>query len=337
MLRLQTTLHCSAAAALLASASASASPRYHEVNLDAVAGMQASAVAVNNRDVVALAGRSPTGALVSVLLDGQTGQIVYRSPDGDLVNALSDNGNAAGDSPTGPWVLIDGERRSVPLAHALGVNDRGDVVGFNGGFFPQAALFSSKDGTVTQLGTLGGIQSVAFAINSSGQITGQADLAGLPGQESHAFRWQRGVMEDLGTLGASPSLGRAIDEAGRVVGFSVMPDFVSGHAFLAGKDGPMQDLGTLPNCSTSVGRGVNTRGEAVGNSFLCTTFGRGRAFLVSGGTMFDLNDLATSTDGLVFDDAHAINERGSIVGEAFGLAPSGRGIFRPFLLVRDGD
>jgi len=333
MFRLQTTLCSSGAALLLASAAASAAPRYHEVSLDAVAGLQATAVAINNRNVVALQVFS-AGTFFSILLDSKTGRVLYRSPAGDLVNALSDNGNAAGDARTGPWVLIDGERRAVPLAHAFGVNDRGEVVGFNGGFFPQAALFSSKDGTVTQLGTLGGIQSVAFAINSSGQVTGQADLAGLPGHESHAFRWERGVMEDLGTLGASPSLGKAIDEAGRVVGSSVTPDSVF-HPFLAGKDGVMQDLGTLPNCSTSVGAGVNTRGEAVGTSSACTTV-RSRAFVVSDGTMFDLNDLATTVDGILFSRAHAINERGSIVGEAFGLAPSGRGISRPFLLVRDG-
>jgi probable HAF family extracellular repeat protein len=332
MSRKQLVVGCSAAALLLAATAAPARPRYHEVDLEAIVGGQTSAIAINNRGIVAVSTFTSDGGSFSFLVDSKKGQIVYRSPAGDRVNALSDNGNAAGDSREGGWVLFQGERRAIPVGHAFGVNDHGEVVGVVGGFFFRAAVYSSKDGTVTELGTLGGLQSVPFAINSSGQVTGQSDMAGPPGQESHAFRWNRGTMEDLGTLGASPSLGKAIDEDGRVVGSSGTPANVS-HAFLAGERGPMRDLGTLPDCSTSVGAGINNEGDVVGSDFSCAS-PTPRAFLFSEGKLFDLNDLAVAADGFVFARAIGINDHGSIIGEARN--PAGRGA-RSFLLVRDDD
>jgi probable HAF family extracellular repeat protein len=55
--------------------------------------------------------------------------------------------------------------------------------------------------TVTDLGTLGGIQSVGIDINQSGDVTGSSGLT-CQGCYSHAFLYRNGKMQDLGTLGA---------------------------------------------------------------------------------------------------------------------------------------
>ena len=51
--------------------------------------------------------------------------------------------------------------------------------------------------TVTDLGTLGGNSSAAYGINASGQVVGQARLAG--NTVSHAFLYSGGTMIDIGT------------------------------------------------------------------------------------------------------------------------------------------
>ena len=52
---------------------------------------------------------------------------------------------------------------------------------------------------VTDLGTLGGMSSLAFAVNSKGQVGGGANV---PGEYQHPFLWTRQTgLQDLGTLG----------------------------------------------------------------------------------------------------------------------------------------
>jgi probable HAF family extracellular repeat protein len=69
---------------------------------------------------------------------------------------------------------------------------------------------------MTDLGTLGGKSSVAYAISPSGLVVGSSFTRdGL----SHAFLWQNGVMTDLGSLGGT-SHAQAVNRAGWVVGGS---------------------------------------------------------------------------------------------------------------------
>jgi probable HAF family extracellular repeat protein len=51
------------------------------------------------------------------------------------------------------------------------------------------------------LGTLGGLQSSAAAINASGQVVGYSDNNNPNSPEVHAFLYTGGSMHDLGTLG----------------------------------------------------------------------------------------------------------------------------------------
>jgi len=91
--------------------------------------------------------------------------------------------------------------------------------------------------TVTNLGSLGGGESDALAINNNGQVTGYSYTGKTitlktccggcyPGGPHnpcvehlyHAFVWSNGTMTDLGTLGGNFSQGDSINLSGQVVG-----------------------------------------------------------------------------------------------------------------------
>ena len=96
------------------------------------------------------------------------------------------------------------------------------------------------------LGTLGGSQSSASDVNTSGQVVGASN--------GRAFLWtQAGGMIDLGTLGGSYSAARALNANGQVVGGSSLSDG-AGHAFSWTPASGMVDLGTLGGYSVAVGR-----------------------------------------------------------------------------------
>ena len=115
------------------------------------------------------------------------------------------------------WGPNKGEIQGLPplpgdtVGFALGINDRGQVVGSSGscantvvtavGLFvgPHAVLWES--GSVTNLGSLGGTMGKAGAINNRGEVVG---FSSLPGDSAvHSFLWTKEAgMRDLGALGA---------------------------------------------------------------------------------------------------------------------------------------
>ncbi len=175
----------------------------------------------------------------------------------------------------------------------------------------------------TDLGTLGGAQSHAAAINNAGQVVGWAeDGAG----RKRAFLWRDGRMADLGTLGGGWSVAHAINAAGQVVGES------DGRAFLW-RDGIMRDLGTLGGAS-SAAYGINANGQVVG---MADTGGRDpydqasveyRAFLWAGTAMVELG----APGGAGRSVALGLNSGGEVVGEARTVRGYPAGTF----LHRDG-
>ena len=77
---------------------------------------------------------------------------------------------------------------------------------------------------ITDLGTLGGDNSVPIWVTNSGEVvgfsdTGQSDSSGSP--IDHAFRWRKGVMQDLGTLGGNNSFAFGANNEGQVAGIAV--------------------------------------------------------------------------------------------------------------------
>src|SRR3954463_15872624 len=70
---------------------------------------------------------------------------------------------------------------------------------------------------IVDLGTLGGIESWASAINNRSQVVGDS---GTASGEQHAFIWQKNTLTDLGTLGGGLSSAAAINDRGEVIGTS---------------------------------------------------------------------------------------------------------------------
>ena len=144
---------------------------------------------------------------------------------------------------------------------AYAINNAGHIVGQaqNGAFDPltgypetHAVLWRSGQTIATDLGTLGGTQSIANVINDSGQVVGAAlnttpdpfanslvasciyygpyggcgTFAQMflfyPGAtETHAFVWSKAQgMQDLGTLGGPDSSAWMINEGGQIAGES---------------------------------------------------------------------------------------------------------------------
>ena len=164
--------------------------------------------------------------------------------------------------------------------------------------------------TTTDLGTLGGIYSVPFGTNASGQVTGFSLLA--DNLTYHAFLYSGGTMQDLGTLGGSWSWGWGISANGQVTGLAATAGDQATHAFLYSGT-TIKDLGTLGG-SGSNGIWVNSSGQAVGESEIMVGDPTTHPFLYSGNTMTDLNDLIDPDSGWVLSSVVVINDAGQIAG-----------------------
>jgi probable HAF family extracellular repeat protein len=91
------------------------------------------------------------------------------------------------------------------------------------------------------LGTFGGSNGAAFALNDAGEVAGVADF---PGDQLHdAFLWKNGKMTDLGNLGLT-SAAHTMNSRGQVVGGSRLSDGITVHAFLW-EHGQIVDLNDL--------------------------------------------------------------------------------------------
>lgn len=213
-------------------------------------------------------------------------------------------------------VLQDlGYRTIEPAGVAVGlfdVNEQEQAVGGTG-----HAFLRSGDVT-TDLGTLGGPSSVAYALNELGQVVGSADL---PSGSARAFLWQQGVMQDLGTLGGDYSVAYDVNESGQVVGTSSLASGAR-HAFLW-ENGVMRDLGTLSRQNISAARAINDAGQIVGYSRrLESDLGSSIGVIWTGSAPHALTGDVRDRSPWSITDARDINNRGQIVGMGYHLGAS---------------
>ena len=152
---------------------------------------------------------------------------------------------------------------------------------------------------ITDLGSLGGGFSQAYALNNKGQVVGDSITA--DGRQ-HPFLYSNGKMQDLGSLSTIPmpgqesGLARGINDSGQVVGqTNDSADALRGFVY---SNGVMQPLVNSPGNP----QGINNAGQIVG-------FGSG-SFLYQNGQTTNLGGYA----------AYAINNSGQIVGDVGNLA-----------------
>ncbi|WEF33033.1 hypothetical protein [Pseudoduganella chitinolytica] len=183
------------------------------------------------------------------------------------------------------------------------VNAAGDMVGENVDAGGNRRAMLSRQGKMIALGTLGGAESYATAINDAGTVIGAAlDEANA----WRAFLYEPGRgMRDLGTLGGRGSSATAIGSTGIVAGYADVNER-DYHAFV--HDGTrMRDLGTLGG-RTSYATDVNASGTVVGAAQ--NAAGHRRAFVWRADT--GLTELPTL--GGKAGVATAVNDRGVVVG-----------------------
>lgn len=183
-------------------------------------------------------------------------------------------------------------------------NESGDAVGYAfvaGSPYVHAVLH--RHGTFTDLGTLGGTQSIARAINARGDIVGWAYPAGAATQR--AVLWSGGVATDLGTLGGAVSDAHDINDLGIAVG-SAFDALGRERAFRW--DGALHDLGTLGGTQARA-YAINNWGDIVGMAAPSSNDRFHAFFGKAGSPLYDLGTLGGKTS-----HAYDVNERGHVCG-----------------------
>jgi probable HAF family extracellular repeat protein len=201
---------------------------------------------------------------------------------------------------------IPGSSNSV----ALGLNDKGEVVGYSfQGDDYRAFLFSYADKSMTEIGSLGGKLNAGCAINAAGQVTGysQDEKGNLL-----AFSFSRNApIVSLGTLeGGSTSEAFGINNQGEAVGDSQIGN--QNHRPALFTNNSVQDLGIASSSepdALETAYAINDSGQIVGrrsagnNAF--------HAFLYSNGNTTDFGTLGGANG-----EALAINTHGHFVGDS---------------------
>ena len=274
--------------------SKSAAVRYTVTDLGTLGGTQSFAYAIND------SGQIVGESALPVLPNGSTPSHAFLYRKGVMTDLAPLN--------SGP-ILTGGPN---------GINDEGLIASglvVEGIYSP--ALFDSKTGEITVLGSLGGIEGgvafsgVADAVNNNGQAVG---LAFVNDRNSHAFLYSDGVMTDLSAFDGDWSRASGINDRGMIVGtfgFLNGPSHsFSSHAFVY-IDGTMIRINPFGSASDqSSATAINNKGQVVGSGL--TDTGGSRGFIYQDGTITDIGTLEGGRNSLPFD----INERGQVVGTA---------------------
>jgi len=289
-----------------------------------------SATALNATGQAAGESDTPGSAIGSLFANGVVKNIDTLNAGVSIGEAIDANSQVAGymlTSPSSPFhafLYSNGTMQDINNSklfpagtQAFGINDSGDVVGkgdvSSSGIF-HAFLYAG--GKMVDIGTLGGTQGTAYAINDSNQIVGASLTAS---EVEHAFLYANGKMTDLGLpKGAIATGATAINSKGTIVG-TIYPGGGSDAALYS--NGQWTNLGNFTGAVGSSATGINTNGQIVGTAQFPNIYhpfraGKHVAFIVMSGTLIDLNTLIPPGSGFTITDAVGINDSGQIATDA---------------------
>lgn len=272
--------------ALVSASAGAGAAQYVAVALGRVGAYHSLAGAINNNGQV-------TGSVVG----GTTGNRAFLWDASDGMRTLADEGctiesandiNSGGDlagraydatgckaaiwTPGGGTMILGTMPAYTYYSEAYAMNNSRVVVGYAdtppgryGYGYHHGFVWDSVNG-MRDLGTLGGTESKAYDINSSGKIAGWAQRAD---GTHHACVWSSaGDMQDLGTAGGPWSEAYAINDGGQVTGYTGTGSGSPVHAFLWDSLHGMQDIGGLAGCQSTYGYGLNSIGQVVGQAWM---------------------------------------------------------------------
>jgi probable HAF family extracellular repeat protein len=213
---------------------------------------------------------------------------------------------------------------SLPGGHesfAIAINDRGQAAGMSSdgttdpfsvfGWGTETRGFAWRNGVMTDLGTLGGGDTLVNAQNQRGEIIGSSYTNGTPNvatglPTSDPFLWHGGRMRDLGTLGGTYGVGNWLNDEGDVVGQSNLAGDESSRPFLW-NGRKMINLGDLGG-GFGFADYVNDRDDVAGASL--ASDGNFHGFRWQDGQMIDLPPVG----GAPWAFANSINNGNQVVG-----------------------
>jgi probable HAF family extracellular repeat protein len=231
------------------------------------------------------------------------------------------------------------------------VNDGGQIIGisflntlpeppFNQ---PQNDAFLWSDGTMTDLGTLGGAFSTPTSINSKGQVS----VISLDATNTYfqSYVWSNGAKTVLNSVGGNYLEALRLNDAGTSIGWNSDSTDADALATVWSAQGTGQLLGTIGTDTGSIAFGINKNGVIVGGSGTIPLTGQANyrhAFVWQNGQMRDLNTLIPADSSLTLNVAYDIRDDGVIAGlgtdqagntHAFLLQPDGRAEAQPMVSV----
>ncbi len=186
-------------------------------------------------------------------------------------------------------------RASEPFLSLIAI--AGVLGGCDGGPAPPVTF------TLTDLGTLGGAESVACSINEGGEVAGYSQVR--DNAAAHGFLWDGKSLVELGEIPGTSACMYDVNDAGQVAGVAKFGDDKNGHAALWAGDGPV-DLGQ--NGQFSDANAINAAGQIAGNVVV--------GYMTRAVRWDNLKITDLGTLGGRQSNAEGINESGLIVGFA---------------------